>query len=92
MIKIKYSKRFKKDYKQVLKYDSAVQNDLKKMVDFLLSGKKLPDIYKNHKLKGEFKDYFECHLRPNLLLIYKKEKSELIILLLRIGSHSKLFG
>lgn len=92
MIKIKYSKRFKKDYKQVLKYDSAVQDDLKKMVDFLLLEKKLPEIYKNHKLKGEFKDCFECHLRSDLLLIYKKEKSELIILLLRIGSHSKLFG
>lgn len=92
MIKIKYSKRFKKDYKKVLKYNPAIKNDLKKVVDFLLLDKDLPKNYKNHKLKGEFSTCFECYLRPDILLIYQKKNSELIILLLRIGSHSKLFG
>jgi len=45
----------------------------------------------NHRLAGEFKECFECHIKPDVLLIYKIEKSEIIILLLRIGSQAELF-
>jgi len=65
--------------------------ELQKVLDFLAKGEKLPIKYCNHPLIGEFKDCFECHIKPDVLLIYKIEKREVLIILLRIGSHSELF-
>ena len=88
---LKYSKSFKKDLKRHVKHNLDAINELKKVLNFLISGKKLDNKYKNHSLKGQFKNCFECHIKPDVLLIYKIEKQELIILLLRVGSHSDLF-
>lgn len=90
MFALKYSSCFKKDLKHY-KNDKAILNELGKILDILIKGKKLPLKNLNHHLKGEFKNCFECHIKPNVLLIYKIEKFEIIILLLRIGSHSELF-
>ena len=90
MFLLKYSNHFKKDLKYY-KHDHAVLVELEKVLDILAKGEKLPSKNSNHRLTGEFKDYFECHIRPDVLLIYKIEKSEITILLLRIGSHSELF-
>jgi len=90
MFTLKYSNRFKKDLK-LYKHDKAVLIELTKVLDILVKGEDLPLKNINHRLAGEFKDCFECHVRPNVLLIYKIEKSEITILLLRIGSHPKLF-
>ena len=88
---LKYSKQFKKDLKKCAKQDTRLADELKKILDLLILGKILDDKYRNHCLKGQFKNCFECHIRPDILLIYKIEKQELMILLLRIGSHSDLF-
>ncbi|ECC1461956.1 type II toxin-antitoxin system YafQ family toxin, partial [Campylobacter coli] len=47
--------------------------------------------YKDHKLKGEFKELRECHVKPDLLLIYQKQDDKLILTCINIGSHSELF-
>jgi mRNA interferase YafQ len=62
------------------------------IVEVLQSGKNLSGIYLNHKLQGDFKECYECHIKPNLLLIYKIEHKDYALHLLRIGSHSDLFG
>ncbi len=90
MFLLKFSSRFKKDLK-LYRYDENFLVDLEKILDVLAKGEKLPDKNYNHRLVGEFKDCFECHVNPDVLLIYKIEKSELVILLLRIGSHLSLF-
>lgn len=90
MFLLKFSSRFKKDLKSY-KYDKVFLVELEKVLDILAKGKDLPDKNLNHPLIGEFKGCFECHIKPDILLIYKIEKSELIVLLLRIGSHSNLF-
>jgi mRNA interferase YafQ len=90
MFLLKFSNRFKKDLKPY-KHDQSFLVELKKVLDILAKGKNLPDKNLNHPLIGEFKGCFECHVKPDILLIYKIEQSELIILLLRIGSHSNLF-
>lgn len=90
MFFLKYSSRFKKDLKPY-RYDKAVLLELEKVLDFLAAGKTLPEKYKNHSLSGEFKGCFDCHLKPDLILIYKIENAEILVLLLRIGSHSELF-
>lgn len=51
----------------------------------------LPVKYSDHGLNGEFLDYRECHIKGDLLLIYKIEKENLILILVEIGSHSQLF-
>ena len=88
---LKYSKSFRKDLKKQAKCNLGTLSELKKVLNLLISEKKLNNKYKNHRLKGQFKNCFECHIKPDVLLIYKIEKKELMILLLRIGSHSDLF-
>ncbi|MCK5320289.1 type II toxin-antitoxin system YafQ family toxin [Candidatus Parcubacteria bacterium] len=88
---LKYSKQFKKDLKKCAKQNPKSINELKKILNLLILGKKLDDKHRNHRLKGQFKNCFECHARPDVLLIYKIEKQELMIFLLRISSHSNLF-
>jgi len=83
MFLLKYSNHFKKDLKY-FKRDQSVIKDLEKILDILVKGEKLPQKNLNHSLGGEFKDCFECHVRPDVLLIYKIEKLEISILLLRI--------
>ncbi|MGA9964633.1 MAG: type II toxin-antitoxin system YafQ family toxin [Terriglobales bacterium] len=45
----------------------------------------------DHPLGGEWRDHRECHLKPDLLLIYRKPNADLLQLI-RLGSHSELFG
>ncbi|MFA5184006.1 MAG: type II toxin-antitoxin system YafQ family toxin [Patescibacteria group bacterium] len=90
MFLLKFSSRFKKDLKSY-KHDKNFLIELEKVLDILAKGKELPDKNLNHLLIGEFKGCFECHIKPDILLIYKIEQSELIVLLLRVGSHSNLF-
>ena len=88
MYSIKYSSKFKKDLKKI---DKQSIKKLQKVIDLIIAGKELDGKYQKHKLKGEFKNCYECHLSPDVLLIYKLKKQELLILLLRLGSHSELF-
>lgn len=90
MYNLKTSKRFRKDLK-FFKNNEDVILSLKCVLDILIAGKSLDSKNNIHQLNGEFKGCYECHIKPDVLLIYKKENKELLILLLRIGSHSDLF-
>jgi len=83
-----YLKQFKKDVILAQKRNKNI-NKLKNIISLLLEESPLPLKNHNHKLKGEFSDYWECHIEPDWLLIYKKTKTEII--LIRTGSHSDLF-
>lgn len=90
MLKIKYHTKFKKDYKRILKrgYDIA---KLEKVILLLASNQELPPEYKDHVLIGDFANFRECHITPDWLLIYTIQEQELILVLLRTGTHSDLF-
>ena len=64
---------------------------LEEVVDMLAKGETLPPQYCNHPLKGKYKGYYDCHILPDWILIYKIEKEKLVLLLLDIGTHSDLF-
>ena len=49
----------------------------------------LPTRYVDHPLAGEWKDHRDCHIRPDLILIYRKPDAESLELV-RLGSHSEL--
>lgn len=90
MLTIKYESQFRKDYKTIVKrgYDTSL---LETVLDILVSEQELPQKYKDHPLKGNYKDFRECHISPDWLLIYQIKQKELILCLSRTGSHSDLF-
>jgi mRNA interferase YafQ len=55
----------------------------------LAAGERLPQRYRPHKLSGAWRDFMECHLEPDWLLIWREEKDALT--LVRTGSHADLF-
>jgi mRNA interferase YafQ len=88
MYKIFRTASFKKDYK---KLNSTDKNLLKEIIIKLANGKKLEEKYKDHNLIGNYLGCRECHIKPDLLLIYRIDNDILELALVRVGSHSKLF-
>lgn len=90
MYRIRPSAKFQKDLKRIQKrgYDITL---LKDVLNLLVNGKILPIKYKDHNLSGNFKGCRECHITPDWLLIYEISDDELILYLIRTGTHSDLF-
>lgn len=88
--KIEVSNRFKKHFK---KLNTQEQDIFEKVATKLANDENLEQKYNDHALKGEYLGFRECHLKPDLLLIYQKQEQEkkLILYCLDIGSHSELF-
>ena len=87
---VQYSNEFKKGLKK-LKNDKNSLNLVRNIIKKLANDEILEAKYKDHKLVGEYAGFRECHVKPDLLLIYKKENKALILLCIAIGSHSDLF-
>ena len=85
--KLEESNAYKKDKKALSK--KQLQK-LAVVIKKLLDGEVLESKYKDHSLKGKLKDFRDCHIEPDLVLIYKKSEEYLILTALRIGSHSSL--
>jgi mRNA interferase YafQ len=93
---IDWSNAFKRDYKREYR---TLGRDLDVVLsDFLvllIMDTSIPDKYQNHKLSGEWAGLLECHLKPNLLLVYgtiNQDEDNDLLWLVRLGSHSELFG
>lgn len=85
-----FSSVFKKQLKKLeLKNDEL--EELLKVIILLAERKSLDEKYKNHKLSGNYSKYYECHIKPDVLLIYNYENNKLVLYLYVIGSHSELF-
>jgi len=91
---IKRTKDFEKSFRKISRSGLSLKarEKLEFVIDSLACERKLDIKYKNHRLKGELKDYCECHIVPDLLLIYKIEEEENVLILVDIGSHNQLFG
>ena len=83
-----YTTQFKRDYKRIKKQDKDL-NKLKIVIDVLASGKTLSETYRDHQLAGSWKGHRDCHIEPDLILIYRLTSDSLT--LERTGSHSDLF-
>ncbi len=90
MLKIRYSSRFKKDFKTIVKRGYDV-NLFEEVLNLLIQEKVLPQKYLDHPLAGNYAGHRECHITPDWLLIYKIEKEILTLSLTRAGTHSDLF-
>jgi len=86
--KIETSKKFKKQFK---KLSSQNANLVLEIIEKLSNGEVLEQKYNDHKLKGNYSEYRECHIKPDLLLIYQRQEKILILTCISVGSHSELF-
>lgn len=66
-------------------------NKLIEALSLLASGNQMPDRYKDHQLQGNLKDFRECHIEPDWLLMYQVFKNELILTATATGTHTDLF-
>lgn len=90
---IERSTAFKRDYKRIKtmpRYKKNLDSLISDVLECLIADKVLPERNFDHGLSGEWNGYRECHIKPDLLLIYKKP-DPFILRLARIGSHSELF-
>ncbi|MGA9583053.1 MAG: type II toxin-antitoxin system YafQ family toxin [Allosphingosinicella sp.] len=83
--------KFKRDYKRERKTDPSLAETLAGVIALLADDAELPASLRDHPLVGNLKGYRDCHVRPDLVLIYGKGKPG-ILQLVRLGSHSELFG
>lgn len=70
---------------------SDLADVLPPLLDLLAEDEPLPTKNRDHALNGNWVDHRECHVKPDLLLIYRKHEEDLLQLV-RLGSHSDLFG
>ena len=84
---------FKKDYRRERKgrHKRKLEGLLLGVLDLLVDGQALLVSNRDHRLAGEWEDHRECHLAPDLLLVYCLPDAS-TLRLVRLGSHSELFG
>lgn len=91
MREIRYTRRFRRDYKREKSGRHAKNLDaaIMKIVNLLAADMPLPHRNFDHPLSGEWSDCRDCHIKPDLILIYRKP-DEYHLDLVRMGSHSEL--
>ena len=67
------------------------REETKEVIRKLAKGETLDEKYHDHQLLGKLKDFRDCHIRPDLVLIYRIKENVLELYVYRIGSHSKLY-
>lgn len=90
MLNVRYSAKFKKDFKLAQKRGLPMQ-ELKNIIEKLAAGKTLSAKHRDHALSGNYTMFRECHIRPDWLLIYRINDDTLELLAHRTGTHSDLF-
>jgi len=88
---VRYTKRFRKDYKREKsgQYAKALDSRLEAVVALLADDQTLPERNFDHALTGNWTDHRDCHVWPDLVLIYRKPDDDHLDLV-RLGSHSEL--
>lgn len=88
---VEHTRQFKRDYKREAKgpHRESLANDFMEIVNALASERSLAEKHGDHALTGDWKDHRDCHVKPDLVLIYRKP-DEAVLQLVRLGSHSEL--
>lgn len=90
---IERSSAFKRDYKRAKampRHNKDLDSLVSTVVSLLLSDRALPANHRDHPLRGDWAGYRECHIKPDLLLIYRKPDVG-TLRLARLGTHPELF-
>ena len=88
---IRRTSAFKRDYKREKKgrHGKTLDTALAEVVTMLVADQVLPRRYRDHSLVGDWRDHRDCHIRPDLILLYRKPDVEHLDLV-RLGSHGEL--
>ncbi|OYY22264.1 MAG: YafQ family addiction module toxin [Thiotrichales bacterium 35-46-9] len=88
---IERTTQFKRDYKRELKgrYRAELDEILLPVIKTLMQDQSLSVEYRDHQLTGNWKDHRDCHIKPDLVLIYRLPDIE-SLQLVRLGSHAEL--
>ena len=91
MRSVRRTAQFRRDFKRVKRgaHGSYVNETLLAALELLVANAPLPSRYVDHPMKGRYADCRDCHLRPDLVLVYRKHGSDALELV-RIGSHAQL--
>lgn len=95
-------KSFERNLAHLAQLDQAIVDEAKDAINILLNGDTLPNEFNDHQLKGNLSNYREFHFRNtpkgqkptetnDVLIIYKIEDQNLVLVAVNIGSHTKLF-
>lgn len=88
---IERTARFKRDYKREIKgrHGRILKEQLNAVLVKLAAGQELEPRHRDHQLSGDWADHRDCHIKPDLILIYRRPDEE-TLQLVRLGSHSEL--
>lgn len=87
---IRVTKRFVKDA-ELCKRRGYDMHIMQKAMQMLAENGTLPEQYRPHKLTGNYAGMWECHLRPDWLMVWEPHDDEMVMLFSRTGSHADLF-
>lgn len=90
-----YSVKFHKSFKKALvrcKKRGLNLRLVEEAIDILEETGSLPPSYRPHKLTGDWAGFWECHIRPDWLMVWSQDDNELLLLFITTGSHSDIFG
>jgi mRNA interferase YafQ len=85
------TRRFKTAFKRVRQLQGFKQDVFEEVVTALTEGKKLKKERKDHQLTGNLKAFRECHVAPDILLVYQIDDGILVLTLVSVSNHSQLF-
>ena len=88
MLPVRPTAQFKKDLKRATRQGRNLEK-VREVLEILAMPKPLPERFKDHKLKGAWRDFRECHIESDWLLIYSLTDFELRPT--RLGTHTELF-
>jgi len=91
MLEIEFTNKMKRDAK-LMKKRGKDMSKLTNILNLLASRAIMPEHNKDHQLSGDMKDFRECHIEPNWLLIYQIFENKLILSASGTGTHSDLFS
>lgn len=91
MYKIEFTAEMKRNVKLMKKRGKDISK-LTAVLELLASGNPLPSQYNDHNLSGNLKDFRECHIEPDWLLMYQIHEDVLILTATATGTHADLFG
>ncbi|OGZ07147.1 MAG: hypothetical protein A3D65_03655 [Candidatus Lloydbacteria bacterium RIFCSPHIGHO2_02_FULL_50_13] len=92
MYKVYYAKEFKRSWKRLAHSGKFKEEEFRAILLTLCSVDALPLTCRDHALKSDMAGRHECHIRGDLLCVYRKDKDNLVLLALDIGTHHELFG
>ena len=88
---IVFTSRFRKDVKLAKKQHKDL-DAMYQIIEKLANGERLDEKFRDHDLSGNYAGCRECHIEPDWIMIYEIIENVLVLSLIRIGSHSDLFG